>query len=284
MKKIDHLCRNHSRFAGARFPAYVMTELEAKQLATVAFQGNTVDLTQLLFGSGFFKRRFMILAILYSLGALMFFSTSAYSLDGVYKCKESHNRIVYSQTPCNGNSEKIKLYDNSADYSSERNNGVAHSKGYKELLDYCNTVMDKAMSSVSEGNPDNWSYRLGAMAPMMQAACGQNNGSLQGYKEKRDYCIAVTARVNKIVNEGIPDNRSYRLRVMAPVMQAACGQNSASAMPRPDIQTPAARPSVITNCDPGGCWDNLGNRYNKGAGNTYFSPSGACQEGVRIFV
>lgn len=36
-------------------------------------------------------------------------------------------------------------------------------------------------------------------------------------------------------------------------------------------------PSVITNCDSGGCWDNLGNRYNGGGGDTYFGPSGACQ-------
>ena len=38
------------------------------------------------------------------------------------------------------------------------------------------------------------------------------------------------------------------------------------------------QPSVITNCDAAGCWDNLGGRYNKGAGNTYFpSGGGACQ-------
>jgi len=40
---------------------------------------------------------------------------------------------------------------------------------------------------------------------------------------------------------------------------------------------PQPMPSVITNCDGAGCWDNLGGRYNKGAGNTYFGPSGACQ-------
>jgi len=37
-------------------------------------------------------------------------------------------------------------------------------------------------------------------------------------------------------------------------------------------------PSVITNCDSAGCWDNLGNRYNRGAGNTFFGPTGACQQ------
>jgi hypothetical protein len=43
------------------------------------------------------------------------------------------------------------------------------------------------------------------------------------------------------------------------------------------IPASAPVPSIITNCDPGGCWDNLGGRYNHGAGPTYFGPSGrAC--------
>lgn len=44
------------------------------------------------------------------------------------------------------------------------------------------------------------------------------------------------------------------------------------------IPNPAPQPSVITNCDSAGCWDDMGGRYNRGAGNTYFGPSGgACQ-------
>lgn len=38
-------------------------------------------------------------------------------------------------------------------------------------------------------------------------------------------------------------------------------------------------PAVITSCDPGGCWDSNGLRYNKGAGTTHFPANGghACQ-------
>lgn len=37
-------------------------------------------------------------------------------------------------------------------------------------------------------------------------------------------------------------------------------------------------PSHMTNCDGAGCWDNQGNRYNKGAGSTYFRNDGrVCQ-------
>lgn len=51
------------------------------------------------------------------------------------------------------------------------------------------------------------------------------------------------------------------------------GQRSPAAMP---VAAPV--PSVITSCDESGCWDNMGGRYNKGAGSTYFHQSGkACQ-------
>jgi len=40
----------------------------------------------------------------------------------------------------------------------------------------------------------------------------------------------------------------------------------------PTIGIPSA-PSVITTCDAGGCWDNLGNRYN-GTGATLMGPTG----------
>jgi hypothetical protein len=37
------------------------------------------------------------------------------------------------------------------------------------------------------------------------------------------------------------------------------------------------KPSVITSCDPEGCYDDVGNRYNSGGGGVFFGPSGACQ-------
>jgi hypothetical protein len=40
----------------------------------------------------------------------------------------------------------------------------------------------------------------------------------------------------------------------------------------PAIVIPSA-PNVLTTCDAGGCWDNLGNRYH-GSGTTLFSPAG----------
>lgn len=46
----------------------------------------------------------------------------------------------------------------------------------------------------------------------------------------------------------------------------------------PAAPAPAA-PAQITNCDPAGCWDTNGVRYNRGAGATHFPSTGgpACQ-------
>jgi hypothetical protein len=44
-------------------------------------------------------------------------------------------------------------------------------------------------------------------------------------------------------------------------------------LPAPqELKTPST-PSVITTCDAGGCWDNLGNRYH-GSGTTLFGNTG----------
>lgn len=46
----------------------------------------------------------------------------------------------------------------------------------------------------------------------------------------------------------------------------------------PNRGTAREAPSTITNCDEGGCWDNLGKRYTRGAGSTYFpNTGGSCQ-------
>lgn len=64
------------------------------------------------------------------------------------------------------------------------------------------------------------------------------------------------------------------------VAPPAEGQSTSLAAPPSPVS-----PTVITNCDPAGCWDSNGVRYNKGAGETYFPANGgsACQRINGIF-
>lgn len=63
-------------------------------------------------------------------------------------------------------------------------------------------------------------------------------------------------------------------------MLIACGRTDQLSTRQSSRATPMpqAHPTVITSCDPTGCWDNMGGRYTKGAGETYISSQGsACQ-------
>lgn len=61
----------------------------------------------------------------------------------------------------------------------------------------------------------------------------------------------------------------------------AKGHGTSDAAPTTmPVPVPAAQPtpSTITNCDAGGCWDNQGGRYRKGAGPTHIRQDGkVCQ-------
>lgn len=58
----------------------------------------------------------------------------------------------------------------------------------------------------------------------------------------------------------------------APIPDSPVSGSGSAPIPAPH------QPSIITNCDAGGCWDNLGGRYTRGAGTTYFrSSGGTCQ-------
>lgn len=63
-------------------------------------------------------------------------------------------------------------------------------------------------------------------------------------------------------------------------IEALASLETGQAMPSRTNSGRSSAPSTrnITNCDGAGCWDSSGTRYNKGAGDTYFSSTGgACQ-------
>ncbi len=67
-------------------------------------------------------------------------------------------------------------------------------------------------------------------------------------------------------------------------MRSACGMREPDQVEINQYNQGGGRlryraPGVITSCDPGGCWDSNGERYNRGAGNTLFPANGspACQ-------
>ena len=94
-------------------------------------------------------------------------------------------------------------------------------------------------------------------------------------------CADAMRRYGDAKNRQIPPHQIQPLKRAA---HAACGafpdvDEAPSDQNTADIPPPTSAPSVITNCDASGCWDNMGGRYNRGAGQTYFPAQGgaACQ-------
>lgn len=88
--------------------------------------------------------------------------------------------------------------------------------------------------------------------------------------KRAQHDLAVVQNIRTTKRSAEPEARAMRIACGLPEPMSATGSQS---MP---MQMPAAPPAVITSCDATGCWDSAGGRYNKGAGNTYFGPRGAC--------
>jgi hypothetical protein len=80
--------------------------------------------------------------------------------------------------------------------------------------------------------------------------------------------------------QALPPRRSVPARIPETLIvpstttQVPLARPPSTTTPRPAPPAQADRPSPLTGCDPGGCWDSGGNRYNGGAGNTYLNGAG----------
>lgn len=117
-----------------------------------------------------------------------------------------------------------------------------------------------------------------------QPVRGMTQPDLQA--ERIDARACEQARRSYEVESGSISRNQARLNMKREAMYGACGMREPD---RTEINIKnnhyddngrrnVGGPSIITNCDSSGCWDTQGGRYHRGAGNTYFGPSGAaCQ-------
>lgn len=193
---------------------------------------------------------------------------AAISLSGiahaqVYKCSEDGSgKITYSDVPCHGRNagRHVDVQDNTLDTSGSREQALR--REVRELQQR----MDSYDSGTARGQ------------------YGRTQADLQA--ERADSVACERAKRSLEVEAGSMTRNRSTVASKEAAMRSACGLREPD---RIDIHNDyhgrsAARvhrphPGVITNCDAGGCWDNTGGRYNKGAGNTYFPAGGggACR-------
>jgi Domain of unknown function (DUF4124) len=195
---------------------------------------------------------------------------------------EKQHEIVKVEKPSyiviNNTRERQRLISEEQEDKSNQSDApsIATSDKYKQPpTDMKQSNWDKAMEWANQGvTSEQRDTRLGLALRVMKARGASFTQSdwdkamewaNQGVtSEQRDTRSALVLRVlnGETAQPAIP---------ASPLNPAATFSNSE---PQPIL---APQPSVITNCDSGGCWDDVGGRYDKGAGNTYFGPTGACQ-------
>jgi hypothetical protein len=180
---------------------------------------------------------------------IFLFSAVAYG-QGLYKCKDASGSVAFSDVPCAKGS--------SAEYINVQPANVLDSGGLRKW-------------SERKGNDRASASESSAMGGTPSALAVD---PIECENAKRDYNFSASYKFAKPGEKTEKKREYYRACGLGSTGEGGSyrGGKSATSLPAP----PPA-PSAITACDQAGCFDNLGNRYNKGAGNTYFGPNGACQ-------
>lgn len=178
----------------------------------------------------------------------------------VFKCKDDRTgQIAYSQTPCHGSASggRVKIQENSMDTSGE--------------------MAQAARLSAKRMREDR--EREVARAEYVARLRAERTASERA--ETARECADVSRRYDEAKNRQASPDQMQKLKN---TRRAACGMESEpvgmAGSPAPlSMPAPTPAPSVITSCDASGCWDNMGGRYNKGAGQTYIPAQGGghCQ-------
>ena len=118
------------------------------------------------------------------------------------------------------------------------------------------------------------------------AACAQDaapKASVQACDEAmrelevaRKTSVKVAAEAEKRVLKACYTGSGRAPAVQAPISvygERKVAKPVVPAMPAQQVLATPSVPSVVTSCDAGGCWDNLGNRYN-GTGTTLIGSTG----------
>ena len=199
------------------------------------------------------------------------FAASQSSIAQVYKCTDgATGHVTYSQIPCPHTSKKdsVQIQTSTFGGRSEWRPSDAQSA---ELMRYEQRrqsaeldEVNRRVSALESENTELQSQRQTDRGPSPQCAKARSDLKREELQQRMRPMPATLQVFKNRVRDACRDEPPEPIR-----------RSSSYSMP-----TPPPVPTVITSCDPGGCWDNLGNRYMKGAGTTYIPTSGggACQQ------
>lgn len=167
---------------------------------------------------------------------------------GVFMCKNPKTgETVFSDAPCGDQSREVIVRPaNTLDSSAYRQSSVTGGQSSPPQ-----PVQGLAQESAYD--------RETRVHNCMVSADGMAKRT--GNKQRDDF-MAAKAEKEKLRCQGMsfPEDRST---------PSSAGTSHTNPIPQ--------APRILTNCDPGGCWDTQGRRYNGGSGGVYTPTSGgAC--------
>ena len=174
----------------------------------------------------------------------------------MHKCVMPNGKIIYSDLACPSTGKSSTIQANFSVYKSlapvETGNGGTD----KTIRELSRRIQDSNQSNYERSVAISTLRALNKIPPTLR-----NSPEVKNALEK--------------AMEQIGPN--YNRSVAVSYLEAMGSSTQANETPSaPNNSLPS--PSVITNCDQSGCNDNMGNRYNRGGGNTFFGPNGACQK------
>ncbi|TCS37519.1 hypothetical protein EDC30_104323 [Paucimonas lemoignei] len=106
--------------------------------------------------------------------------------------------------------------------------------------------------------------------------------SAQAADDEPERAAARPARPSGSPSQQEPPQPRRRVPAIVPPTVTPPGSTTLWPMSRPSTTQPSRpapsmqpdRPATVTGCDPVGCWDGSGNRYNSGGGTTYLNKAG----------
>lgn len=192
---------------------------------------------------------------LFGIASMLIIASSAQAQ--VWKCKnDATGKIEYSGTPCTTTStgKTINAAPNEIDASGSRDQ-VQRTRA-RQAMEEAIEIQQNRAAMARDAAEDR-----ARQASLQNKACADAEQEYQEAKRKHAPPSVMQPLKNKV--------------------RAACARDPSGVSPAapPSMPTAGPTPSIITSCDATGCWDNLGGRYNKGAGSTYTPASGgrSCQ-------
>ncbi|NWO04679.1 MAG: DUF4124 domain-containing protein [Alteromonadaceae bacterium] len=192
--------------------------------------------------------------------ALALWATTAIA-GSVYKCTDpATGAVSFTDAPCRDTSQAEQV-------DIQRGNTVSSRQVYRDLQRL--EAEQAAERRAEEARRRDQQRRMQELQ--------QYQASRRAQEERDDICSRITRPLKGAQNGQLTASQRDAMMHCAGISVPDRDYSSTQPSSAPTPPTPPA-PTNITSCDEGGCWDNQGGRYNRGAGSTYIHQGGsACQ-------